>query len=250
MFTRHKLREPVKSYLLGQLDDDAATRLESRYFTDPAFFHWVQDEETCLIADYLKGALPPRERELFEARYLTVPELKRRLEEVRGSAPGVRRVFLRVRWQIVFATLVIGFCALSWLLWRGHGDGPPRMARNHFISAPAAVLAVHLVPGLAKGAAARQVEFAAPTGGRVRLSLELPGRRSTVECRVALAAVASDGSHQTVWTSPGMQSAAAGASQEATVELDSSVLRPGDYVGEVADVSGAVLETYAFRVAP
>jgi hypothetical protein len=82
------------------------------------------------------------------------------------------------------------------------------------------------------------------------LSLELPGRKSPVDCRVALAVIAADGSRRTAWTSPPLQSGRAGTSQEVSVELDSRLLLLGNYVAEVATVEGAVLETYAFRVAP
>jgi hypothetical protein len=34
------------------------------------------------------------------------------------------------------------------------------------------------------------------------------------------------------------------------IELEATVLRPGDYVATASDLQGATLETYLFRVAP
>jgi hypothetical protein len=250
MFTQHKLAEPVKSYLLGKLDDDQAEALETRCSTDPAFSQQVRDAEAELIGQYLKGALPQSERKQFEARYLEAPELKKRVEEVRSRRPAARPVFLPVPWEIALPALVLACWGIAWLHWRGQPQRPPKNAHNLGTLRPVAPLAVHLAPGLSKGGEPGQVELAAAAGRRVRLSLELPGRKSPVDCRVALAVIAADGSRRTAWTSPPLQSGRAGTSQEVSVELDSRLLLLGNYVAEVATVEGAVLETYAFRVAP
>lgn len=248
MFTRHKLKGPVRSYLLGQLDDDQAAVLEDRYFSDPAVFRWVRDVEAAMIAEYLKGELSASERERFEQRYLEVPELKKRLEEVRRNAPVTQPVLLHMRWQFVLTAVVLVCCGLSWLVWRGAGDRRAPIAQGQPPNPPVVALAVHLVPGLVKGAKARQVEFTPPPGGRVRLSLELPGRNSPLACRVAIALVAPDGGRGIAWTSQPVLSSAVGTGQEVVVELAASLLPPGDYVGEVVTSAGGVLETYSFRV--
>src|SRR6266566_694368 len=83
------LIEPVRAYLLGKLDDQTASVLEQRYFTDRSFFLRVREIETALIQDYVAGRLASTDKHLFENRYLTVPEMRRRLEEVRrlGGTP-------------------------------------------------------------------------------------------------------------------------------------------------------------------
>jgi len=75
----------MRSYLLGTLDESTALSVEQRYFTDRHFFLFVQAAETTLIVDYLAGRLEPESRALFESRYLLIPHLKLRLEEIRSD---------------------------------------------------------------------------------------------------------------------------------------------------------------------
>jgi hypothetical protein len=116
------------------------------------------------------------------------------------------------------------------------------------MAAMPAVLAVQLVPGLVKGADARQVEFNPPAGGKIRLSLELPGLSTPGAFRVALSLVGADGRPEPVWTGPPVQSEPEGTSQEVRVDLDSASLPSGDYIGQVLDAGGGVRESYSFRV--
>lgn len=238
----------MRAYLLGELDDEQASVLEGRYFSDPSCFRWVQDVETELIGEYLQGKLPAPERARFERRYLAVPELTKRLEEVRSHAPETQSLFFRVRWQFALTVFVLVCGGLSWVVWRGRSDRPVEIAQRTQPIGVTTLLAVHLDPGLMKGPDSRQAQFTAPPAGRVRLSLELPGRTSRLDCRVALSIVEADGRRAPVWASQRVESSAAGKSQEVIVEIDSYRLRPGDYVGEVAAPDGSVLETYSFRV--
>src|ERR1035438_9155246 len=83
MKMNHKLREPVRAYLLGALVGREARAIEERYFGDRAFFLWVRAIEVGLIEDYLDGKLSPAHVQRFESRYLQVADLRQRLEEVR-----------------------------------------------------------------------------------------------------------------------------------------------------------------------
>src|ERR1700690_175760 len=76
--------EAVRSYLLGTLEEGEAASVEEKYFTDRNFFLFVQGVETALIEDYLSGRLAPSVKSHFEARYLSIPDLRHRGEEVRG----------------------------------------------------------------------------------------------------------------------------------------------------------------------
>ena len=77
--------EAVRSYLLGTLEEGEAASVEEKYFTDRNFFLFVQGVETALIEDYLSGRLAPSVKGHFEARYLSIPDLRQRVEEVRGT---------------------------------------------------------------------------------------------------------------------------------------------------------------------
>src|ERR1043165_8679136 len=93
MLPRHISTETVRAYLLGTLDRGAGSALEDEYFGTPALFTAILEEERWLILKYLDGGLPVDQRRLFEARYLEIPELRRRLERVKT----VRRAALRKR---------------------------------------------------------------------------------------------------------------------------------------------------------
>ena len=108
---RHK--ECVKAYLLGFLDEIEAAQIEAKYFADSAYFQWVQDVETELIGDYLAGRLKPEDRGRFESRYLTVPEMRKRLEEVRSATPLAARQVFRIRWYAAVNLRALGVAVLG-----------------------------------------------------------------------------------------------------------------------------------------
>jgi len=241
----------VKAYLLGLLGEIEAAQIETRYFADSAYFQWVRDVETELIGDYLAGRLRPRDRGRFESRYLTVPEMRKRLEEVRSVTPMAPRKAFRFRWYaaVAVAGAALVICALSaWLYWQGRGTGVARIPK-HEPPRPPLILAIRLSPGVSKGASGG-VEFAQPASGRVRFSLELPARKSPVDCRVDVARVTPGGDRETAWAKSGIVSKTAGTGQDVEVEVEATALRPGDYVATASEVQGAALETYLFRVAP
>jgi hypothetical protein len=232
--------------LLGTLDENDAALLEEKCFTDPRFFEWVRSVEDELIADYLLGRLPEDERERFQSRYLVNPELRKRLEAVSRRTPVRSGSPFRMRWQAVMVALIMVGCAVSpWLVWRARRI---HRVETQLEAVPLALMDVALSPGLAKGAGARQVEFIVPARGRVRLSMELPGRTESIDCMVALKLIDADSRRETAWTSATVRSQAMGNGQAVRVELDSSALRPADYVAEVVAIGGAVVETYPFRV--
>src|SRR5580658_9504993 len=199
MLRRHEL-EKVRTYLLGALGEDHAAQLEQRYFADPKFFEEVWSIEEELIAKYLRGRLSPADREKFEARYLQIPALRKRLDEVRASLTATRRPVLW-RWAAAGAAALCMAVLLGWWVLERHSPAPVEVSKE----APAvqvALLDVHLTPGLIKGDAARQSEFAPPSGGKVRISFELPGKTASVQCQVTLSIIGADGRGDRVWTSP------------------------------------------------
>src|SRR5690349_2603693 len=99
METQHKSIESMRAYLLGVLPDDEATALEEEYFVDRKGFHRLQTEEAALIADYLDGRLRKKEKQLFEGRYLRVPELHRKVEAVRHERRALPRQSKRALWM-------------------------------------------------------------------------------------------------------------------------------------------------------
>lgn len=110
MQSDHKSAESMRAYLLGQLSDHEAAALEEQYFVNRDCFLRIQSEENALIADYLDDSLPKSEKDAFETRYLHVPELERKVEEVRRQRNFLRSVSppaFRVRWGLATAALAI-----------------------------------------------------------------------------------------------------------------------------------------------
>src|SRR6266404_5807676 len=114
----HNSAEPVRAYLLGTLPEEESVALEERYFRDRDFFLWVRAVETRLIEDYLNGQLPAVTMQPFESRYLRVPELRRRLEEIRGERTAAARQNQRVLiwgWRPIMAAALI--CVAGATFW-------------------------------------------------------------------------------------------------------------------------------------
>jgi anti-sigma-K factor RskA len=70
----------IVSYFLGRLSEEESARLEDLCFEDEAVAERVFAIESELIDDYLRGALPPEERRLFECNYLVTDQRLERLE--------------------------------------------------------------------------------------------------------------------------------------------------------------------------
>jgi curli biogenesis system outer membrane secretion channel CsgG len=118
METQYKSIESMRAYLLGLLPDDEAAALEEDYFVDRKSLHRLQTEEAALITDYLDGRLGKKESQLFEGRYLRVPELHRKVETVRHARralPMQSKRAVWVRWGIAAAAALAFVLGLG--LW-------------------------------------------------------------------------------------------------------------------------------------
>lgn len=242
--------EPVRSYLLGKSDEKSAALIEERYFTDRAFFLYVKAVETALIEDYLADRLAPLTRSHFEERFLTLPALRQRLEEVReGNArPTPSEVPLRTT-RLALAAALLLVCVGGALFWASH-------SRTQLQSVPPSrpvrpVLAtLFLSPGTVKGDASGVTGLHTQSGeGDVRLVLELPGQLTPLYCSARLSVVLPDGSWKNVWSTPRpIGSTTVGNGQQISLILDSSLLGRGDYRMEVTGTDKRIQETYFFRV--
>src|SRR4051812_49303136 len=79
MSGQNEFAEPViVRYLLGDLEEEQACKLEELYFCDENFFNHVRDIEDKLIGS--AGSLSQSDRALFEKKYHNIPALKARAE--------------------------------------------------------------------------------------------------------------------------------------------------------------------------
>jgi len=75
--------QTIIRYLLNELPDAEQVSFEDEYLEDEALFEQVRAVEEELIEDYVKGALSPNERRLFERHYLASEQRRARIQTAR-----------------------------------------------------------------------------------------------------------------------------------------------------------------------
>ena len=207
----------IVRYLLGDLADSQAAGIEERYFLDGDFFEYVGVVEDQLIESFLNQELPPRELELFECKYLVVPELREKVTFARSLRAAVADLRAPARrpaaakdsgrqgisgsrkgWRFWLSVAAPAFAAAGFIFlvvaWRvsrpnpspsgrksAHDEaarsGPPG-ALTETAAVPGQVLLAALEPGLAKGGASLPQRLVLASGLKeIRLELDLPGVR-------------------------------------------------------------------------
>lgn len=76
--------ESASAYLLGELADDDAQRVEAQILAHDDTHEALGALEDSLIDAYVGGRLPPERRERFEARYLNDPKWRQRIDTARA----------------------------------------------------------------------------------------------------------------------------------------------------------------------
>jgi hypothetical protein len=239
----------VKSYLLGTLDERSADALEDRYFSDRSFFNWVRAEETKLIQEHISGRLKGKSRELFEKRYFTIPDLRKRYDEVKTLTdlePVPHAWFLSLKFQLAAAALICAGLASWWF--------SPRALRPSGLPEPAAlptvVATLTLQPGVLKAEENPAARLAPPDRpGDVLFNLESP-EQSVTACKARLLRLAADGTWQSIWTTPQKVSPGPGG-QTLPVKVPGALLIRGEYRLELfGNNEDARKDYYRFRVSP
>src|SRR5438045_3822587 len=70
-------------FLLGELPDEDAERLEERLFSDDDSFAEMQAAEMELVDRYVRNQMSDAERRGFETNYLVTPEHRAKVAEAR-----------------------------------------------------------------------------------------------------------------------------------------------------------------------
>lgn len=106
----------IVRYLLGELPAPEQESLERSYFSDPALLDRMDAVEDDLIDDYVRGALTPEQRTLFERHFLNEKRRERvRMAEALQRAMPPRRVPARV-WALPLAAALF-VAALLTIVW-------------------------------------------------------------------------------------------------------------------------------------
>jgi cell division protein FtsL len=69
----------MRRYLLGNLPEPEQLTLEAGFFADGNLLQQVQEIETDLVDEYVRGTMPKTEQQQFELHYLTTPDHKERV---------------------------------------------------------------------------------------------------------------------------------------------------------------------------
>ncbi len=241
----------MRSYLLGQLPDDQAAALEEEYFSDRDFFLKIQAAETALIAEYLDGRLPTPAKHYFESRYLQIPLLRRKVEEVRHqrSVISATRTSVWTSWRVAFAAVPL-IIILGLGIWAYRSHRAAELVASNQPHPTQSVIAIRISPGSVKGLDSKPTQFDPPiSGSSIKLVLELPGQSSPAQYQVRISNVNSDGRWIPVWNSPEpLVSLGGGDGQALTIKIEGALLQPGDYVVEATSSDGRIRETYVYRV--
>lgn len=79
MTTTDNQEQRMRRYLLGDLPEAEQLALEAGFFSDANLLEQMQDIETDLVDEYVRGALSNAERQQFERHYLTTPAHRERV---------------------------------------------------------------------------------------------------------------------------------------------------------------------------
>lgn len=134
--------QTLRSYFLGELPRHKHRLIEKSFFEDDGLLDRLLSTEEQLIADYVRGALPERERLRFESYFLTTLQRQQRVRELSeaeslkvvtpldtpqptvtpssgGLLPLLKRLWARLRdsgpmLQVAFAVITLAFLGGLW----------------------------------------------------------------------------------------------------------------------------------------
>jgi hypothetical protein len=109
----------MRRYLLGELPEKEAERIEETYFDDDDLFAGLLAAEDDLIEEYLHGGLARGERQQFEMRFLSTD--RGRAKIILAAALERTRVRRRLRpnaFAVAAAAAAVVLFVISLALWR------------------------------------------------------------------------------------------------------------------------------------
>jgi hypothetical protein len=243
----------VRRYLLGELPEEEAQRLEEEYFADDARFGELLAAEDDLIEQYLREGLDSADRARFESRFLATARGRQKvaLASVLQHPQQPRRVawggiLAAAAAVIVVITGAMVYRELGTLQRRIEQLERERTAlRNEIANRPAAPLPIFAI-----------ILSAGERRSGQASTLVLPRDPAIVETRMLLGpndrAANYTATLQTVegrslWSASSLQPRATDGRQMVVASIPSSALAPGTYVISLS-VEGQTVEDYALTV--
>lgn len=105
-----KTEAEVRRFLLGELSETERSAFEEKFVADDEFFEQIRLSEDELIESYIRGTLPPAEKEKFDRSFLTT---ERRRERVAFT----RTMINRLTGQVAAAKKIETAAATSPSVW-------------------------------------------------------------------------------------------------------------------------------------
>jgi anti-sigma factor RsiW len=122
-------RTRLTHYLLGEVSQDERAEIEEEYLRNDELFEELVAAENDLIDDYVRGKLSGAERAQFEARFLSLPEKRERVQFARSlmrfgppppssaadavavqrPGPAISTLAARIAWTSVLLAILAGF---------------------------------------------------------------------------------------------------------------------------------------------
>lgn len=187
----------LRSYLLGELEQEPQQQLEQRLLADDEYFEALLIAEDELIDQYLGGALTPLEQQRFASIFLSTPERHGKLNFARAlrkyielneparmpdskvveKAPAFWKRFFHTHPRArhpalsfsLAAALLLLVAGITWMAVKNLRSGTQGGEEN-----PGAVLAVTLTPGATRGDGAIEKVSIPARVETLRLHLRLP----------------------------------------------------------------------------
>ena len=265
---RQSNKAELRSYLLGSLPEARQEALEQRLLTDSVFYEELLATEDDLVDEYLTKKLSEHERRQFVARFAVSPQrqskirfghmwrnyldslsdsqkvsqLSRTKEDPARASRSAIVAFVRrkpLAAMPVIALVCLGLVALWWVVYR-------RQSESH---SQARTFAITLVPGSDRSMDSGTQRLQRPEADtRVEAQLEL----ATSEYRTYSVQLVRD--ETTIRTFEMLLPQPKDSHFVVAVEVDPSILEPGDYSFKLSGVSdGGKVEfkdRYYLRVVP
>ncbi|MGJ5814529.1 hypothetical protein [Paludibaculum fermentans] len=269
-------------YLLKDLPEDEAERIEEQYVCETVYFDRVAELEEELICSYMNQTLSPSDSSLFERKYLANPHLRQKIEVAKQlreegrevASSWISRPAAESWWErllhpqirgpvfaclpfliMVVAALVLQNARLRSDLLRLHNK--PGLQRNQV---PAASLAVSsqavasliLLPGVTKSLAGDQDRRVALSTGlkEIRIQFDLPGLAGDASLALDVFRLESEG-RRAILHRAGLHSFPTTSGRCLVWAAGPEELGPGNYLAFVkrsVENSDDVLESFAWTV--
>jgi anti-sigma factor RsiW len=251
--------ELLRSYLLGELPEEAADALERRLLTEDDLFELSEAIEADLLAEYAQGRLAPAEREGVQRRLASSPQGRERLQLARSLSilaggdpkpsvlPFVRRAAPFQRPALRWAALAAGLLAAAGLAWLTL-ERPHAYRETQERPAPviAAVPRAHEVPKMPSAPvvapepvkAVFQLALTSLRGSEAAEKLRVPAGTGTVELQISVEGMEDlesfhltvrNRKEETVWDGTGLKPKRLKGARALVIDLPAERLPAGKY---------------------